>query len=50
VIGTGTIKELQQSKMKAEKVLEGNEFGAALSTDVELAESDHFEAIKTTVV
>jgi len=49
-IGTGIIKELQQQKLKADKVQEGNEFGAALSTDVELAESDHFEAIKTTVV
>lgn len=45
-IGKGRIKELQQQRAKAEKIEEGNEFGAAIETNVDIMENDHLEAIK----
>lgn len=44
-IGSGVIKELQQQRVAAKQVQEGNEFGASISTDVEIAQGDTFEAI-----
>jgi translation initiation factor IF-2 len=44
-IGTGTIKELQQQRVATKQVQEGNEFGASISADVEIAQGDTFEAI-----
>jgi len=48
-IGTGVIKGLQQQKSEATTVSEGNEFGGALDTKIELAESDHLEAIEKVI-
>jgi len=47
-IGLGTIKGLQQQKAPAESIQEGNEFGAAIDTSIEIAESDHFTSFKIT--
>ena len=41
-IALGTIKGLQQQKVSADSIQEGNEFGTAIETPVEIAESDHF--------
>ena len=43
VIGKGRIKELQQQKKKEESVASGNEFGALVSTNVEIAPGDRIE-------
>lgn len=39
-IGTGSVIELQQQKMKADTVKEGSEFGAMLESRTEIAEND----------
>lgn len=44
-IGTGIIKELQQQRVAAKQIQEGNEFGTSIATDVEIAVGDTFEAI-----
>jgi translation initiation factor IF-2 len=44
-IGTGVIKELQQQRVVAKQVNEGNEFGTSISADVEIAVGDTLEAI-----
>ena len=44
-IGTGKVLELQQQKVKADKVLEGNEFGAMIESKIELATGDILEAL-----
>jgi translation initiation factor IF-2 len=44
-IGTGVIKELQQQRVAAKQVNEGNEFGTSISADVEIAVGDTLEAI-----
>ena len=44
-IGSGVIKELQQQRVAAKQVLEGNEFGTSISADVEIAVGDTLEAI-----
>ena len=43
-IGTGHILELQVMKAPAESVKEGNQFGAKVSSSVEIAERDNFES------
>ncbi|MCB9806214.1 translation initiation factor IF-2 [Candidatus Nomurabacteria bacterium] len=49
-IGTGMVKGLQSQKVEVSEVTEGNEFGAAIETKVELAESDHIEAFEKKIV
>ncbi len=44
-IGAGTIKELQQQRVSAKQINEGNEFGTSISTDVEIAQGDTLEVI-----
>lgn len=44
-IGRGKIKELQQSKMSADSVNEGTEFGAMIESKIEIAPGDIFEEI-----
>ncbi len=44
-IGTGTIKELQQQRVVAKQVDEGNEFGTSIAADIEIAVGDVIEAI-----
>lgn len=44
-IGSGVIKELQQQRVAAKQVIEGNEFGTSISADVEIANGDTLEAI-----
>jgi len=44
-ISKGTIKELQQNKVSAEKISEGNEFGAMIESKIEIAPGDVFEEI-----
>lgn len=44
-IGFGVIKELQQQRVAAKQVLEGNEFGTSISADIEIAVGDTLEAI-----
>jgi translation initiation factor IF-2 len=46
-IGRGKIKELQQSKVKVESVLEGTEFGAQVESKIEIAPGDVLEAVVT---
>lgn len=45
-IGRGVIKELQQQKIKSDRVEEGTEFGAAVVADVDIAPGDFLEAIE----
>lgn len=45
-IDNGIIKELQQMKTKATEISEGNEFGTAIESKLELAEGDHLEAFE----
>ncbi|CAN5134247.1 hypothetical protein BH11PAT3_BH11PAT3_2780 [soil metagenome] len=45
-IGTGKVKELQQSKIATDRVTEGNEFGTMIESKIELAPGDTFEAIQ----
>jgi translation initiation factor IF-2 len=44
-IGRGKIKELQQSKMAADSVQEGNECGAMIESKIEIAPGDMLEEI-----
>ncbi|MHB8651563.1 MAG: translation initiation factor IF-2 [Minisyncoccota bacterium] len=44
-IGTGKLVELQQQKLKTEKVLEGAEFGALVESKMEIATGDVIEAV-----
>lgn len=44
-IGEGVIKELQQQKVKVERISEG-EFGAAISSKIDIAEGDKIESFK----
>lgn len=44
-IGTGKVIELQQQKVKADKVAEGNEFGAMVESRLELTTGDILEAL-----
>ncbi len=44
-IGRGRVKELQQSKIAAEEVLEGSEFGALIESKLEIVPSDILEAV-----
>ena len=44
-LGKGKMKELQQSKVAQEKVLEGNEFGALIESKVEIAPGDTIDVI-----
>ncbi len=46
-IGKGEILELQQQKVSAENVTEGNEFGAVIESPMEIAPGDVVEAITT---
>ncbi len=48
-IGLGKIKELQQSKMAAESITEGNEFGALIESKMEIAPGDIFIEIKSVI-
>lgn len=45
-IGRGVVKELQQQKIKSDRVEEGSEFGAAIVADVDIAPGDFLEAIE----
>jgi translation initiation factor IF-2 len=45
-IGRGVVKELQQQKIKSDRVEEGTEFGAAVVADVDIAPGDFLEAIE----
>ena len=44
-IGRGKIRELQQAKIKTEKVEEGTEFGALVESKIEIAPGDVLEAV-----
>lgn len=44
-IGNGVIKELQQQRVATKQISEGNEFGASISADVEIAQGDTFEVV-----
>lgn len=44
-IGKGALKELQQSKVAVQEVLEGTEFGAMVDSKIELAPGDVLEAV-----
>lgn len=44
-VGDGVIKELQTQKVKVEEVRDGEEFGMMIDAKIELAESDHLEAV-----
>jgi translation initiation factor IF-2 len=44
-IGRGKVKELQQNKIKAESVTEGNEFGTMIESKTEIAPGDMIEEI-----
>lgn len=46
-IGEGKIKELQQQKSSTEEVREGNEFGAMIVSNIEIAPGDHLESFIT---
>jgi len=48
-IGKGTVKELQQQKVKAKEVSSGNEFGAMVESRVVLAAGDHIIPFTITV-
>ncbi len=45
-IGEGEIVGLQQQKMETQLVLEGNEFGTMIESNIEIAEGDVIEAFK----
>jgi translation initiation factor IF-2 len=45
-IGTGVVKELQQQRVISKQVFEGNEFGASISADVEIAVGDTLEVVE----
>lgn len=45
-IGRGKVKELQQSKMAAEVISEGNEFGALIESKIEIAPGDILDEYK----
>jgi len=45
-IGRGKIKELQQQKVKATEVTEGNEFGLSVETKIEIAPGDYVETFE----
>ena len=45
LIGHGSIKELQQQRVVTKEVAEGNEFGASISTETEIAPGDTFEVV-----
>jgi translation initiation factor IF-2 len=44
-IGRGKVRELQQAKVVAEKIEEGNEFGAMIESKTDIAPGDMLEAI-----
>lgn len=44
-IGVGVVKELQQQRVATKQVLEGNEFGASIYSEIEIAAGDTLEAI-----
>lgn len=44
-IGRGKVKELQQSKVAADSVSEGTEFGAMVEAKIEIAPGDHLERV-----
>jgi translation initiation factor IF-2 len=46
-IGRGKVKELQQSKMEADSVSEGTEFGAQIESKIEIAPGDIIESVVT---
>ncbi len=46
-IGEGKIKELQQQKSATEEVREGNEFGAMIVANIEIAPGDYIESFIT---
>ncbi len=48
-IGRGKVIELQQQKVKADKVAEGNQFGAQMESRIEIAPGDRLEAFETIV-
>ena len=45
-IGRGKIKELQQQKVKASEVTEGNQFGLSVETKIEIAVGDYIETFE----
>jgi translation initiation factor IF-2 len=45
-IGTGIVKELQQQRVISKQILEGNEFGASIAADVEIAQGDTLEVVE----
>jgi len=49
LLGEGRIVELQEQKIKAKEVTEGNQFGALIQTKVEILPKDTFEVIEKTV-
>ncbi len=44
-IGSGVIKELQQQRVASKQVQEGNEFGASIASEAEIAVGDTLEVI-----
>lgn len=44
-IGRGTVRELQQSKMEADSISEGSEFGAMIESKAEIAPGDTLERV-----
>ena len=42
-IGHGTVTNLQQQKTNVKEITEGNEFGAELNSQIEIAPGDYLE-------
>jgi len=49
VVGTGKIKNLQAHKSDVDRVEKGSEFGAQISSQMEVAQGDVLECFTTTV-
>jgi translation initiation factor IF-2 len=49
IVGTGKVLELQQSKIKAREVLQGNDFGASVNPSVKIADGDVLVIFEETV-
>jgi translation initiation factor IF-2 len=48
-IGRGKVVELQQQKVRAEKVEAGNQFGAQIEARIDIAPGDRLEAFETVI-
>jgi translation initiation factor IF-2 len=48
-IGRGKLVDLQQQKVRAEKVEAGNQFGAQVEARIDIAPGDRLEAFETVI-